>query len=169
MKGVMALIICLMSLAVALAFSRDQVPNLQQPRYGLFTAGQPTAVGFDQLAAMGFNTVINVLPEKECEPGEPSVVTSHNMAYYNLPFEPEGLSKETIVQFADLLATVDKPILVHCSTGNHVGGMWLAYRVMIENAALPQAVNEARLIGMKPAMEIAVLDWLANQGYQARR
>jgi uncharacterized protein (TIGR01244 family) len=168
MKTYIVLFIFFLGLGVAMPITGDNVPNLQSLRNGVFTAGQPTMIGFDQLAAMGINTVINVLPVDECEPGEPEMVTSRNMKYFHLPFDPEGLNAETVLRFAELMDYTEKPVLIHCSTGNHVGGLWLAYRVMMEYAPLPQAVSEARFIGMQPAMESAVLEWLGNQGLLAK-
>ena len=144
----------------------EPIPNLQQPKYMIFTAGQPTAVGFDQIAAMGVKTVINVLPEKECLEGEDIVVTSNGMEYQQLPFDPAGLSMEKLGKFAELLSRAEKPVLIHCSTGNHVGGLWFAYRVLLNNASLPQALKEARRIGMKPAMEDVVFQWITEQRTQ---
>jgi uncharacterized protein (TIGR01244 family) len=144
----------------------DQIPNLQQPKYMIFTAGQPTAMGFDELAAMGVKTVINVLPEDECLEGEDVAVAANQMEYHQLPFDPNGLSFETLEKFAVLMNRAEKPVLIHCSTGNHVGGLWFAYRVMLNNASLPQALKEARRIGMKPAMEDAVFQWIMQQRSQ---
>lgn len=161
MKNMMALIIILISFVCVFAFPGD-LPNLYQPRYQVFTAGQPTNVGYGQLAVMGVKTVINVLPENECIPGEPSMVIANNMVYYNLPFDPSGLNQETLEQFAVLLANAEKPVLIHCSTGNHVGGLWFAYRMLIENASLPTALKEGRRIGMQPAMEDIVFNWITT-------
>jgi uncharacterized protein (TIGR01244 family) len=161
MKNTMALIIVLISFVCVFAFPGD-LPNLYQPRYQVFTAGQPTNVGYGQLAVMGVKTVINVLPEKECIPGEPSMVIANNMVYQSLPFDPLELNKETVEQFAMLLQNVEKPVLIHCSTGNHVGGLWFAYRVLIENAPLATALKEGRRIGMQPWMEDIVFNWVSS-------
>ncbi len=138
----------------------DSIPNLYQPRYLVFTAGQPTLFGMRELSEMGVKTVVNVLPEKECIPGEAAMVNANQMEYYALPFDPSGLNVRTIYEFADLLSVVDKPILIHCSTGNHVGGLWFAYRVLVEEASLAQGLREGRKIGMKPAMEDAVFEFI---------
>lgn len=161
MKNTIAIMVILFSFVCVFAFPGD-LPNLYQPRYQVFTAGQPTNVGYGQLAVMGVKTVINVLPENECIAGEPSMVIANNMVYYSLPFDPSNLNKETLEQFALLLANEEKPVLIHCSTGNHVGGLWFAYRVLIEKAHLSQALKEGRLIGMQPAMEDIVFNWVTT-------
>ena len=140
----------------------DSIPNLYQPRYMVFTAGQPTLFGMRELSEMGVKTVVNVLPEKECIPGEQAMVIANQMEYVTLPFDPAGLNLRTIYQFGELLSTVDRPVLIHCSTGNHVGGLWFAYRVLVENAPLARALKEGRKIGMKPAMEDAVFEFIVT-------
>ena len=162
MRKILMLLLLLTTVGFSFPGSNDSLPNLYQPRDEIFTSGQPTSTGFNQLSDMGIRTVINVLPERDCIPGESGMVVSEGMKYYQVPFDPQGLNMESIHHFSHLLFTVDRPLLVHCSTGNHAGGMWMAYRVLIEHASPPQAIAEGRMIGMKPAMEIAVLRWLAD-------
>jgi uncharacterized protein (TIGR01244 family) len=146
----------------------DSIPNLQQVRYTVFSAGQPTVIGYGQLAAMGVKTVINVLPTKECLPEEPTLAMVNGMTYHNIPFDPTQLTVKTLEEFALVLQSSEKPVLIHCSTGNHVGGMWFAYRVVIEKAPLALALKEGRRIGMQPAMEDMVFQWVTNPSLQAK-
>jgi uncharacterized protein (TIGR01244 family) len=162
MRNTIALFIILTSFVFAFATITGDLPNLQQIRYQVFTSGQPTNVGYSHLAAMGVQTVINVLPEKECLPGEDSMVRANHMVYFNQPFEPTDLKRKTVEEFAVMLKSVEKPVLIHCSTGNHVGGIWFAYRVLVEKAPLATALKEARRIGIQPEMENAVFNWVTS-------
>jgi uncharacterized protein (TIGR01244 family) len=141
----------------------DNLPNLQSPRIDIYTAGQPTEEGFQKLASMGVKSVINVLPEKECISGEKNIVQNNKMEYHSFPFDPATIKLETVQKFGDLLRSQKKPVLIHCSTGNHVGGMWFAYRVLVERAPLAIALKEARAIGLKPQMEDAIFNWVVNE------
>ena len=141
----------------------ENLPNLQEPRYLILTAGQPTETGFREIASMGVKTVINVLPERECWTGEATVVQANNMTYVALPFETTGFKMETIRKFAALLENQEKPILVHCSTGNHVGGLWFAYRVLIEKAPLATGLKEGRSIGLTRALEDSIINWVMDE------
>jgi protein tyrosine phosphatase (PTP) superfamily phosphohydrolase (DUF442 family) len=161
MKYKMIFVMFLMSCGILFALESD-LPNLYQPRYLVLTAGQPTNLGYRLLQQMGVQTVINVLPEPQCDPGERSNVIANDMVYFSHPFDPTNLNRATVVEFGKLLKNVDKPVLIHCSTGNHVGGLWVAFRVLIEKASVGSAVDEGRRIGMKPKMENTVLQWLAN-------
>jgi protein tyrosine phosphatase (PTP) superfamily phosphohydrolase (DUF442 family) len=150
-----------MSVVCVLAFPVD-LPNFHHLRNQIFTSGQPTNAGFSQLRSMGIETVINVLPLDECDPAEPTIVKVNNMVFFSHPFDPDNLQQETVYDFAKTLKYVEKPVLIHCSTGNHVGGLWLSYRVLIEKESIANAVLEGRQIGMQPAMEEKVLRWLAG-------
>jgi|GEM_PF-2541508 len=163
MKKLCIITILFVACLFLIAGADDPIPNLTQPRYMVFTSGQPTAAGFQELAAMGIKTVINVLPEKECLKGEEAMVISNHMAYHKVPFEASALSRDTVDQFALLMLTTEQPVLIHCSTGNHVGGIWFAYRVLVNKASLAVALKEARRIGMKPEMEDAVFDWVVKE------
>lgn len=158
------LIVMILSIALTFFFAdrANEVPNFQHPQYQIYTAGQPSPEDFQQIAAMGIRTVINVLPEQERIAQEKQVVTANNMVYVAFPFQTYGFETETIEQFADLLLTSEKPILIHCSTGNHVGGLWFAYRVLAQRTPLWLALKEGREIGMKPELEERLFDWIVQ-------
>ncbi len=163
MKNIFATGIVFLCSIVFVGAGNDSIPNLYQPRYLVFTAGQPTLFGMREVSEMGVKSVLNVLPEQECIAGEDAIVQANGMEYYRVPFDPSGIALQTIYEFAELLNTMEKPILIHCSTGNHVGGLWFAYRVLVEKASLAQAMKEGRKIGMKPAMEDAVFEFIRIQ------
>jgi uncharacterized protein (TIGR01244 family) len=158
------LLVMILPLAFTFLFAEpaNQVPNFQHPQYQIYTGGQPSPDGFEWIAAMGIKTVINVLPDQERIPEEAGVVNANNMEYVMLPFQTYAFEMETIEQFADLLMTSQKPVLIHCSTGNHVGGLWFAYRVIAQKAPMWLALREAREIGMQPQLEERLFTWVAQ-------
>jgi uncharacterized protein (TIGR01244 family) len=138
----------------------NHVPNLHRAGFYVYTSGQPTEEGFQQIAGMGIKTVINVLPERQCVANEREIVVANGMVYRSIPFELTGFRKETIEHFAEILKKAEKPVLIHCSTGNHVGGLWFANRILIDKYPLEQALKEGRKIGMKPELENDLFLWL---------
>jgi uncharacterized protein (TIGR01244 family) len=163
MKSLILSITVLATFVFVFAYTIDQIPNLQQPQVFVYTSGQPSEEGFRRLSAMGIKTVINVLPENQCVPNEQEMVTANNMVYRSVPFHLTGFKKQTIEQFAAVLKKADKPVLIHCATGNHVGGLWFAYRLLEENIPLAQAAAEGRKIGMRPELENNLFLWFADQ------
>lgn len=168
MRNSIPWLIFLALLTFGFSIPAEEVPNFQVARFEVFTSGQPTQEGFRLIADTGVKTVINVLPTEECIVNEESIVKANDMLYEHYPFETSGFKRETFEKFALLLAQVRKPVLVHCSTGNHVGGLWFGYRVLVDNAPLPLALKEARRIGMKPELEDAMFHWLASQQRRAK-
>jgi uncharacterized protein (TIGR01244 family) len=167
MKNWIGLMMILTAITFAWALPLNEVPNLQHPRFDVFTSGQPSEEGFKQVAVFGIKTVINVLPERNRLPGEAGMVTGYNMVYRSIPFKLTEFRKETIEQFADLLKKTERPVLIHCTTGNHVGALWFAYRILEENAPLGIALEEGRQIGMRPETEAVILNWIVNQDRRA--
>ena len=163
MKNLLVVAMLLTVISFCAAQSVDSIPNLQHPQFQIYTAGQPTEDGFRQAAEMGIKTVINVLPEKDCIPDEARIVTANGMTYITLPFETTGLKKETVDRFAAILHNAQKPVLIHCRTGNHVGGLWFAYRVLSQDTPLWLALKEGRQVGMNAQMEDNLFDWVYKQ------
>lgn len=160
MKKATFFVVVLAVFSITFAMPPGEIPNLRNPQEQIFTSGQPDEGGFELAAAAGIKTVINVLPERNCLPDEPEIVTSNKMAYRTVPFHLSNFRKETIEQFADVLKRAEKPVLIHCGTGNHVGGLWFAYRVLIQQAPLEEALQEGRIIGMRKDVENSLYDWV---------
>src|SRR5687767_12250173 len=116
MKNATLILVMLTASSFGFAMIAGEVPNLNNPQVDVFTSGQPDEVGFEHLAAAGIKTVINVLPERNCVPGETKVVTSNGMAYRTVPFQLSQFRRETIEQFAEVLKNAEKPVLIHCGT-----------------------------------------------------
>jgi uncharacterized protein (TIGR01244 family) len=167
MKNLIGLVFILTALSLAFALPLNEIPNLQRASEGIYTAGQPSEEGFKQAAAFGIRTVINVLPEKQYLPGETEMVTTNNMKYRTLPVNLNEFRTQTIQQFADLLKNSERPVLIHCATGNHVGAVWFAYRVLVEKASLAMALKEGRRIGLRPETEDVIFNWVVNQDRMA--
>jgi len=163
MKILSVLITILGTFVFLLAYPVDQIPNLQQPQVFVYTSGQPSEEGFRKISAMGIKTVINVLPENQSVPNEAEIVMANNMTYRSLPFHLSGFKKQTIQHFAQILKKAEKPVLIHCATGNHVGGLWFAYRLLEQDIPLEQALSEARKIGMRPGLENDLFLWIADE------
>jgi uncharacterized protein (TIGR01244 family) len=76
-----------------------------------------------EAAAAGFRSVINNRPDFEGGPDQPTSASveaaAHvaGLAYEWLPVAPNVQSVDEIARFAELLATLPKPILVFCRSG----------------------------------------------------
>ena len=84
------------------------------------------------LAEAGFKSVINNRPDFEGGPGQPTSATIEEAAkaaglvYAFLPVAPGYQSPEEIARFAELLATLPRPILAFCRSGTRSGKLFRA-------------------------------------------
>ncbi|NNF64491.1 MAG: catalase/peroxidase HPI, partial [Acidimicrobiia bacterium] len=86
----------------------------------IFLASQPGVEDFKQARMGGMRTVINSRHATENEDfDERQVVTSLGMTYHNPAWNgPQELTDAIIHQTRELLRTVERPILLHCSSAN---------------------------------------------------
>ncbi|CAN5256935.1 TIGR01244 family sulfur transferase [soil metagenome] len=74
-------------------------------------------------AAAGFKSVINNRPDGDVGAAHPSsaqrqaTARAAGLQYAHLPVQPAVQSPEEIARFAELLATLPKPILAFCRSG----------------------------------------------------
>lgn len=124
--------------------------NLREPRSGLFTAGQPAATDWQAIRARGIGTVVNLRTDGELnERDEAAEVQAAGMRYISIPVAgAEGIDAENAERLHSVLAAADGPVLVHCASGNRVGGL-LALMQARSGAMTPeQALDFGRKAGM---------------------
>ena len=84
------------------------------------------------LAAAGYKSVINNRPDFEGGPNQPTnsqieaAAKAAGLVYVFLPVAPGYQSPEEIARFAELLATLPRPILAFCRSGTRSGKLFRA-------------------------------------------
>ena len=101
------------------------ITNLQQPRPGLHTGGQPQATAWESMAAQGVRTVINLRPDAELGArDEAAEVRAAGMVYRQIPVAGVAdITVDNASRLWTLLAATPGSIVVHCSSGNRVGAL----------------------------------------------
>ena len=137
--------------------ARDAAPavaatsvEVRQPRPGLYTAGQPQASDWPALRARGVATVINLRTPKEMEGrDEAAEVRAAGMRYLSMPVAgADGITEANARLLRDALGAADGPVLVHCASGNRVGGLLAVMRARLEGATGEEALEFGRQAGM---------------------
>lgn len=108
-------------------------------------------------------SVINLRPEKELGAlDERALATGLGLAYVNIPFgKPEELTDAVFAEALAQLGTLQKPLFLHCHSGNRVGAIWLAHRVLDDGVEYETALAEAKEVGLKaPALESKARDYI---------
>jgi uncharacterized protein (TIGR01244 family) len=134
----------------ALAQSAE-LPNRHDVLEGITAAGQPSAAALEAAAKGGYKSVIDLRALTEDRGfDEKATVQGLGMSYVSLPVDgAAGVSYANAAELDKLLATLPKPILLHCASSNRVGAL-LALRA---NAA---GVDDAA------ALELGVANGLGS-------
>jgi len=105
---------------------------LQQLGPDLCVAPQLGPEAMALAARQGFRSVINNRPDFEAGPEQPSnasieaAAVAAGLAYVFLPVAPNYQSPQEIARFAELLATMPRPILAFCRSGARSGRLYWA-------------------------------------------
>ncbi len=133
---------------------------------GIFLASQPAADDFRQAKQGGVKTVINLRkPDELKEFDEPKLTGELGLRYINLPWNSaDELTDAVFGEGRKLLNEAERPILLHCHSGNRVGAIWLAWRALDGGLSYEDALAEARTVGLKaPPLEAKARDYIERQ------
>lgn len=126
-------------------------------------ASQPSAADFAEAHQWGVKTVINNRHASETPDfDEKAIVEGLGMTYISLPYNGEAeLTDEVFARARELFACAERPILMHCGSGNRTGALWLAYRALDAGLSLDAAIAEAKAVGLKStAYEARAVDYV---------
>lgn len=126
------------------------LPGLRQPRPGVYTGGQPAADAWAGMAAAGVGTVINLRPDAELAGrDEAAEVRAAGMAYHQIPVAGAGdLTGANADRLWALLKDAKGPVVVHCASGNRVGGLLAIALARHEGLDADAALAAGREAGM---------------------
>lgn len=132
-------------------------PNAVQAGDLLFGA-QPTPEALRELKDRGYRTVLSTRGEGELDWDEGQGVASLGMAFASIPMNKpvQVITDQQVEQFARLMATGQRPMVLHCSSGNRVAGLWTVWLVEYEGMDPAQALvlgTKAGMSGIRPVVE----------------
>jgi tyrosine-protein phosphatase SIW14 len=124
------------------------VANFGEVTPYLYRGAQPSLQGFQGLAAMGIDMVVDArLSHKS---SEKKVVTAAGMQYISIPWHCMFPKDKAMAQFLAVLRdNPKKKIFVHCRLGDDRTGMMIAaYRMAVDNWSAEEAWTEMMHFGM---------------------
>lgn len=153
-----ALLLCALTATQQFATAQDteqhtpELPNFHRVGEQLYRGAQPKAGGIARLAALGFNTVINLRGDDERAHTEGEAVELAGMRYFHVPFK--RLGAPTDEQIARVLALINEAangkVFVHCQRGaDRTGTVIAIYHITHDNWTNKQAQHEADKRGMR--------------------
>jgi|GEM_PF-243418 len=125
------------------------IPNVRVHR-GVLAGGQPTPAQLQQARDAGYRTIVNTRgPGEPMTDVEPALVAELGMTYVSIPMpRGAGLTRANAEALDRVLATAEGPIMVHCASGNRVGGLFALRAFWIEGKTRQQALAEGARAGM---------------------
>lgn len=124
------------------------LPNQVEVSEGILTGGQPSLEQLESLREAGYHSVLNLRTEGEEGPAREEV-EALGMAYERLPIEGEsGLDEANARRFAELLEAMDRPLVVHCGSGNRVGALFALKAYYVDGLDVEAALEAGRRAGL---------------------
>jgi tyrosine-protein phosphatase SIW14 len=122
------------------------VPNFGGISPTLFRGAQPSQEGFNALAKMGVEIVINLRGDQKSEEEQ---VTKLGMQYISIPSQCSHMTDEGVAKFLSILReNPDKKIFVHCQFGvDRTGMMIAAYRIVEQGWTAEESRREMEAFG----------------------
>ena len=135
-----------------------QPPAIHRDGRLMFSA-QPDAQTLRTLADEGTAAVISFRRDSEMEalPFDESVLVKQaGMRYVHIPLgggmdEEPGYDPEDVDRLAEVLASTDGDVLMHCKSGTRARTIWTAYLIKHEGLSENEAVLRAQAVGQKPS------------------
>jgi len=128
-------ILCCAMLAGTAAPTAIEIPNARIVDSDVLVGGQPTEDQFREAAAAGYGTVVNLRSEGEegSLPDEAELVESLGMRYVAIPIGGAGdFNAAAAEKLAGVLNEAEGPVMVHCASGNRVGGLFALKAFLVD-------------------------------------
>lgn len=148
---VFALIFCIATAAAQTETPSKNLPNFQKVNDKLYRGGQPKEAGFAELKTLRIATVIDLRDDDENALKEKKQVEAAGMQFINLSLgnwnRPD--IKDIYKIIAEIVATENQPVFVHCKRGSDRTGTVIAvYRMKHDGWTAKQAGDEAEKFGI---------------------
>ena len=131
------------------------IPNGLWPESNILVGGQPDDAAFRAAHDAGFKTIINL--RGLGEPGteqQPSLMNTLGFAYHHLPVNgPQSINVEVAKTLAQLIDDAERPLMIHCASGNRVGALFALIAHGIEGKGADESMEvglRAGLTGLAP-------------------
>lgn len=127
-----------------------RIPNAMTPEDGILTGGQPTRTDFDRAKSDGYKTIINLRGNGEDRVEEQAkTLPEMGFTYIHLPIDGAGdITVANARAFARALETAEKPVMVHCGSGNRVGALAAMKAFHVDGKSADEALQIGRDWGM---------------------
>lgn len=157
--------------------AEEGIRNFLRLNEQVCTGGQPKLEELEKLKGEGVRGILNLRrPTEKQTPvpgGEPIPYDATaeaeqaqrlGLRYFNIPVDGEAPTDAQVEEFLRIAADeANRPLFIHCSSANRVGGFWMIRRVLVDGWSVEEAEKEARRIGLRnPKTEAFARDYIAR-------
>lgn len=127
-----------------------RIPNAMTPEDGILTGGQPTRTDFDRAKGDGYQTIINLRGHGEDRVEEQAkTLPEMGFTYIHFPIDgAAGITAANAREFARILDAAEKPVMIHCGSGNRVGALAAMKAFHVDGKSAEDALQIGRAWGM---------------------
>ena len=132
------------------ALEAADITNFRAPESQVLSSGQPTEAQLQVMANAGVKHVVNLRTAGEqVDFDEKAAVEAAGMTYYSIPVAGgAGVNSANASSLQQLLNNISgEPVLVHCASGNRVGGL-MAVSAFQNGQSIDGAMAEGARWGM---------------------
>ncbi len=127
------------------------IPGYRLARPGVAVGGAPTRAALEELKKAGLKTLVDLRMPAEGTEGEESLARELGLRYVSVPFTSSTFSETDAAAVKTALDdTSEAPVLVHCASGNRVGGVF-AVLASLDGKTPDAAMAEGRRLGLHSA------------------
>ncbi len=137
--------------AVAAAQDKPHIYNLNRVSDKVWTGGQVSVDGLDDLKKEGVRAIINLRPPEEYDgQNEEARATALGLKYFNIPVNFREPKEDQATEFLKITDDMKNyPVFIHCAVGIRVGAFWMIRRVLRDGWTIEAAEQEAAKIGLR--------------------
>jgi len=127
------------------------VADVASPAPGIVSAGRLAPADIARLREAGIREVIDLTPDAETPDfDEAAAARSAGLRYVNLPLRGAvDLTRENVLAFDALLSQAQRPLLVHCASGNRAGAVAALRAAWVDGHNTEDAVAIGKAWGLK--------------------
>lgn len=120
--------------------------------------GQPSREALRDLKSQGYKTVLSARAEHELAWDEKALADSLGLRFVTIPMEKPvtEITDDQVRRFAELMKTGERPMLLHCGSGNRVAGLWAVWLAEHQGLAADEALRlgeKAGMTGIRPVVQ----------------
>ncbi len=178
-RRVLAAVAVVAAAAAAVMTGEEGIRNFLRLNEQICTGGQPMLEELEKLKGEGVRGILNLRRPTEKQTlvpgGEPIAYDAAaeaeqaqrlGLRYFNIPVDGEAPTDAQVEEFLEITADPqNRPLFIHCSSANRVGGFWMVRRVLVDGWSVEEAEKEARRIGLRnPKTEAFARDYIERRG-----